>query len=210
MRALPAFAFSLGALVALGSGCAHEPGTMTFAEAGLVDDADESAEAPTPPAVEEASGPESDRTRAAAPVAAPRPPPPALHWPVERAGVSSRFGLRRDPIDHAWRMHWGLDLAAPRGRVVEAALAGWVVHAGWSRGYGLMVEVRHASGLTTRYSHLARITCSPGEAVETGQPLGLVGATGRATGPHLHFEVWRQGRARDPLALLARGSPYGE
>jgi len=85
-----------------------------------------------------------------------------------------------------------------------------VIRAGWSRGYGLMVEVRHGSGVTTRYSHLGRVLCSPGEAVETGQPLGVVGATGRATGPHLHFEVWRQGRARDPLAMLVGASPVAE
>jgi len=134
------------------------------------------------------------------------PASPPLHWPVDRAGISSLFGLRLHPIDHAWKMHWGLDLAAPKGEVVGAAAAGWVVHAGWSNGYGLMVEVRHRGGLTTRYSHLARITCSPGDAVEIGQPLGRVGASGKATGPHLHFEVWREGRPRDPLAMLTSGA----
>jgi len=210
MRSLPTLAISFS-VAALAAGCAHAPPTMTFAQAGLTDDADESAEAPTPPAAPEPPAPDRSRTGLPALAAAPRPPPPpALHWPVERAGVTSLFGLRRDPIDHAWRMHWGLDLAAPRGRVVEAAAAGWVIRAGWSRGYGLMVEVRHGSGVTTRYSHLGRVLCSPGEAVETGQPLGVVGATGRATGPHLHFEVWRQGRARDPLAMLVGASPVAE
>jgi murein DD-endopeptidase MepM/ murein hydrolase activator NlpD len=214
--ALPALAFSLCSLAGLAAGCAHKPDTISFAEAGLTDDADESTEAPSPPAAasEEAPAEPSPsaqssadpRATALAPLAVQTPPPLSLRWPVKQAGVSSLFGLRRDPIDHAWRMHWGLDLAAPRGRVVGAAAAGFVVHAGWSRGYGLMVEVRHRAGLTTRYSHLALVTCSPGEAVETGQPLGLVGSTGRATGPHLHFEVWRQGRPRDPLAMFAPAS----
>ena len=136
------------------------------------------------------------------------PAEPTLHWPVDGGAVSSPFGLRRHPIDHEWKMHWGLDVSARPGRVVGAAAAGWVVHAGWSRGYGLMVEVRHPGGLTTRYSHLARLTCSPGDPVETGQPLGLVGSTGNSTGPHLHFEVWREGRARDPLAMLG-GASFG-
>ncbi len=140
--------------------------------------------------------------------AGPQPAPPTLRWPVDGGAVSSPFGLRRHPIDHEWKMHWGLDVSARPGRVVGAAAAGFVVHAGWSHGYGLMVEVRHPGGLTTRYSHLARLTCAPGDAVETGQPLGLVGSTGRATGPHLHFEVWREGRARDPLAMLG-GASFG-
>jgi murein DD-endopeptidase MepM/ murein hydrolase activator NlpD len=115
--------------------------------------------------------------------------------------------MRHHPIDGDRRMHWGVDLSAHRGRMVGAAAPGLVLRAGWARGYGLLVEIRHVGGLTTRYSHLARLLCAPGEAVEAGQALGLVGTTGRATGPHLHFEVWHAGRARDPLALLGR--PYG-
>jgi murein DD-endopeptidase MepM/ murein hydrolase activator NlpD len=99
-------------------------------------------------------------------------------------------------------MHWGIDLAAAAGRVVGAAAPGTVVRAGWTDGYGLLVEVRHAGDLTTRYSHLSRALCHPGDAVEPGQAVGLVGQTGRATGPHLHFEVWRGGAATDPLAWL--------
>jgi murein DD-endopeptidase MepM/ murein hydrolase activator NlpD len=99
-------------------------------------------------------------------------------------------------------MHSGIDLGAPKGEVVTAAAAGWVVRTGPAGGYGLMVEVRHSGDLTTRYSHLSLILCSPGEAVDVGQPLGLVGQTGRATGPHLHFEVWRGGLASDPLHWL--------
>jgi hypothetical protein len=125
-----------------------------------------------------------------------------LAWPVERAGISSVFGLRVDPLTHERRMHSGLDLAAEKGRVVWAAAKGYVVRAAWTAGYGLLVEVRHGGDLTTRYSHLSALLCQPGDAVAPGRPVGLVGNTGRSTGPHLHFEVWQGGSARDPLKWL--------
>jgi murein DD-endopeptidase MepM/ murein hydrolase activator NlpD len=128
--------------------------------------------------------------------------PAMLHWPLDEAAISSHFGMRIHPIDGQRKMHYGLDLVAATGRVVESAAGGIVIQAGWTSGYGLMVEVRHPGDLTTRYSHLSRLLCGPGDAVETGQPLGLVGSTGKSTGPHLHFEVWRGGQAHDPLALL--------
>lgn len=128
--------------------------------------------------------------------------PGRLRWPVAGAGLSSTFGPRNDPFTGERRMHAGIDLAADAGRVVWAAARGYVVRAGWTPGYGLLVEVRHPGDLTTRYSHLSRVLCNPGDAVDRGQAIGLVGATGRATGPHLHFEVWQGGRAKDPLALL--------
>jgi hypothetical protein len=131
-----------------------------------------------------------------------RPKPAALRWPIDQAGISSFFGVRIDPIDGTRRLHRGLDLAAERGHQVTAAADGWVVRAGPAGGHGLMVEVRHPGDLTTRYSHLSVILCSPGEAVQAGQVLGLVGQTGRATGPHLHFEVWNAGQASDPLPWL--------
>ena len=142
-----------------------------------------------------------------------RTKPPLLRRPVEQAGISSIFGMRTHPLDGRRRMHFGVDLAADAGRVVAAAAKGFVVRAGWMGGYGLMVEVRHDGGLTTRYGHLAALLCAPGDAVEPGGPLGVVGRTGRATGPHLHFEVWRGGEPSDPLAWLgvvpASGAGYG-
>jgi murein DD-endopeptidase MepM/ murein hydrolase activator NlpD len=131
-----------------------------------------------------------------------RQKPPPLRWPVENAGLSSGFGPRVHPIDGRRRMHWGVDLVAEQGRVVAAAGPGYVVQAGWMSGYGWMVEVRHPGDLTSRYSHLSRIMCHPGDPLEAGQALGLVGQTGRATGPHLHFEVWKGGKAIDPLSYL--------
>jgi murein DD-endopeptidase MepM/ murein hydrolase activator NlpD len=137
-----------------------------------------------------------------------RTPPPALRWPIDNAGLSSLFGMRVDPIDGKRRMHFGIDLAAEAGRVVGAAAKGYVIRAGWMAGYGQMVEVHHSGDLTSRYGHLSVLLCRPGDAVEAGRPLGLVGRTGRATGPHLHFEVWHGGEARDPLAYL-NGRPPG-
>ncbi len=128
--------------------------------------------------------------------------PAVLLWPIDDAVISSFFGWRFHPLDGFRKMHHGIDLAASPGRVVVAADRGFVIHAGWTAGYGLMVEIRHRGDLTTRYSHLSRALCYPGDQVEAGQGIGLVGATGKATGPHLHFEIWRGGRARDPLALL--------
>ncbi len=134
-----------------------------------------------------------------------RAPPAKLRWPVEQAGLSSLYGMRLHPIEGRRRMHNGIDLAASAGKVVSSAAAGWVVRTGWAGGYGLLVEIRHPGDLTTRYSHLSAILCAPGDAVEAGQPLGLVGKTGLATGPHLHFEVWRGGEPSDPLPWLGIG-----
>jgi murein DD-endopeptidase MepM/ murein hydrolase activator NlpD len=128
--------------------------------------------------------------------------PPRLRWPIEDAGISSLFGMRRHPLDGRRRMHHGVDFASGTGRVVAAAGEGYVVRAGWMGGYGLVVEIRHPGDLTTRYGHLSALLCAPGDAVDPGQPLGLVGRTGRATGPHLHFEVWRGGEPADPLPFL--------
>ncbi len=143
-----------------------------------------------------------DAARALGLVMFSRPPPARLAWPIVGAGLSSLFGARTDPFDGHRRMHYGVDLAADMGRVVTAAAKGYVVRAGYVPGYGLLVEVRHAGDVVTRYAHLSRALCAPGDAIEPGQALGLVGSTGRSTGPHLHFEVWRGGEARDPLAWL--------
>jgi murein DD-endopeptidase MepM/ murein hydrolase activator NlpD len=128
--------------------------------------------------------------------------PGRLAWPVERPGISSTFGMRTDPMTGEKRMHPGLDLAAEKGRVVWAAAKGYVVRAGWTAGYGLLVEIRHNAELTTRYSHLSALLCQPGDEVAPGRPVGLVGSTGRSTGPHLHFEVWEGGMVRDPMKWL--------
>jgi murein DD-endopeptidase MepM/ murein hydrolase activator NlpD len=118
--------------------------------------------------------------------------------------VSSAFGARRvHPILHRVLPHLGVDLAAPRGMPVHATADGVVVDAGWHGGYGNLVEVQHPNGYSTRYAHLSAILVRPGTPVKQGDELGRVGMTGLATGPHLHYEVRRGGRAVDPLVATA-------
>jgi murein DD-endopeptidase MepM/ murein hydrolase activator NlpD len=121
--------------------------------------------------------------------------------PLSSGRVTSRFGMRFDPLIGRRRMHSGVDLAAAEGTPVTAPQDGIVSFSNWSGGYGLLVAVEHASGVQTRFGHLSRVTVRPGQLVRQGQVLGLVGSTGRSTGPHLHYEVRHRGRAIDPLAL---------
>ena len=133
-------------------------------------------------------------------------PPGRLRWPIENAGLSSGFGLRDHPLNGTRQLHAGIDLAADLGRVVSVAAPGYVVSAHWVGGYGLLVEVRHPGELTTRYGHLSAVLCAPGDALDAGAPIGLIGQTGLATGPHLHFEVWQGGQVRDPLGFIGGGT----
>ena len=128
-------------------------------------------------------------------LAAPRAPV-ALSFPVA-AALGDRFGPRGD------RFHSGLDLLAAAGTPVRAAGAGTVTFAGWNAGgYGNLVVIDHANGVSSWYAHLSRIDVTSGAAVTTATQVGLVGATGNATGPHLHFEVRLRGAVTDPLAAL--------
>jgi murein DD-endopeptidase MepM/ murein hydrolase activator NlpD len=117
--------------------------------------------------------------------------------PVDGA-ASSSWGKRTDPIDGTSKFHAGLDLAAAADSPVRAAGSGVVTRAGAAGGYGNLVVVDHGGGLETRYAHLAHIKVEVGQTVGPGDVVGGVGATGRATGPHLHFEVRRDGHAVDP------------
>ena len=121
--------------------------------------------------------------------------------PLASGRLTSRFGMRFDPLGGGHRMHSGIDLAAAEGTPVTAPQDGIVSFSNWSGGYGLLVTVEHASGVQTRFGHLSRVTVRPGQQVRKGQVLGLVGSTGRSTGPHLHYEIRHRGRAIDPLAL---------
>lgn len=100
------------------------------------------------------------------------------------------------------RVHKGLDIAAPQGREIGAALPGKVAFAGELNGYGNVVYLDHGDGLTTRYAHASKLNVRAGDEVRRGQIIAEVGSTGRSTGPHLHFEVRRNGRAEDPLPWL--------
>jgi murein DD-endopeptidase MepM/ murein hydrolase activator NlpD len=125
----------------------------------------------------------------------------------EQARVSRSYGLGVDPIDGSRRFHHGVDLAAPEGTPVLAVAAARVLSVGDRGGYGLEIQLGHPQGWTTRYAHLSRADVEPGQWVVRGQRLGAVGSTGRATGPHLHFEALHDGRAADP-AIAAPG-PLG-
>lgn len=125
----------------------------------------------------------------------------AVGAPVAGARLTSRYGMRFHPVLGYQRLHAGTDFAAAPGTPVRAVTGGAVALAGWHGGHGLMVKLRHGGGVGTGYAHLSGITVSPGEAVVQGQVIGYVGSTGLSTGPHLHFEVYRDGRAVDPAGL---------
>ena len=113
-------------------------------------------------------------------------------------GKSSGYGERKDPIEGDVRFHAGVDIGAKTGTPVYAAGKGKVSFAGVAGGYGNLVMVDHGNGLQTRYAHLSKIEVKVGEVLEPGVLLGEVGSTGRSTGPHLHFEVRRDGKAVSP------------
>lgn len=127
---------------------------------------------------------------------------PDFRLPVQ-APVSSLFGPRKDPFTREIRFHKGLDLAAPEGTPVHAAMGGEVIFAGYENGYGNLVIIQHADGLQTRYAHLGKASVKRGEEVTGDQVLGVVGNSGHSTGPHLHFEVIRWGEQIDPNLTLA-------
>lgn len=119
--------------------------------------------------------------------------------------ISSGFGNRIDPFLGRLALHAGVDFQAETGTAVKATGAGKVVNAGPSGGYGNMVEIDHGQGITTRYGHLSSILVSVGDTVTTGETIGRAGSTGRSTGPHVHYEVRRNGDAIDPMHFLNAG-----
>jgi murein DD-endopeptidase MepM/ murein hydrolase activator NlpD len=120
--------------------------------------------------------------------------------------ISSTFGVRVDPFLHIAAMHTGIDLRGDIGEAVHATAAGTVTNAGWSGGYGKMVEIDHGNGLSTRYGHLSQIDVNVGDEVRIGQIIGRMGSTGRSTGPHLHYETRIDGEAVDPQKFLNAGA----
>jgi murein DD-endopeptidase MepM/ murein hydrolase activator NlpD len=131
-----------------------------------------------------------------------RPPDDGFAWPLSGTPrITSLFGWRAISVGGN-RYHQGLDLGAATGTPVRAARDGTVVRSGWIGAYGYAVYVRHEGGFETRYAHLSRRLAAVGEGVRRGDAIGLVGSTGASTGPHLHFEVRRDGRALDPLGVL--------
>jgi len=129
-----------------------------------------------------------------------------LGRPVENMRISSTFGRRRDPFNRRQAVHQGIDYAGASHAPVRATGGGVVKYAGRNGRYGKLVEIDHGHGLTTRYAHLAEISVRSGQIVERGSEIGLVGSTGRSTGPHLHYEVRVRNQPRDPLKFIEVGT----
>jgi murein DD-endopeptidase MepM/ murein hydrolase activator NlpD len=122
--------------------------------------------------------------------------------PVMQGWISSYFGRRTDPFNGRTAYHKGIDFAGPAGSQVVAVAAGVVTYSKDRFGYGKTVEINHGNGYVTRYAHNQRTLVTPGDTVQKGQSIALIGSTGRSTGPHLHFEVLRNGRAIDPMSFV--------
>jgi murein DD-endopeptidase MepM/ murein hydrolase activator NlpD len=124
--------------------------------------------------------------------------------PVATGFISSYFGERADPFDGTEAFHKGVDFAGNAGSSVVAVAAGVVTWAGERSGYGKLIEINHGDGFVTRYAHNARTLVTVGQTVKRGEPVALMGSTGRSTGPHVHFEVLRNGRQVNPLSYIGR------
>jgi murein DD-endopeptidase MepM/ murein hydrolase activator NlpD len=124
--------------------------------------------------------------------------------PIEKGWISSRYGMRNDPFTGRPAMHNGIDFAGREGSNVVAVAGGVVTWTGYKSGYGETVEVSHGDGFVTRYSHNKQNLVEAGEVVRKGQPIALMGSTGRSTGAHVHYEVYKHGRSVDPSSYVHR------
>lgn len=125
--------------------------------------------------------------------------------PLEEYRISSGFGSRKDPVSGRRGMHYGLDLAAAMRTPVQATAPGVVTFAGWRGNYGRMIEIDHGFGITTRFGHLKEIKVEVGQQIGHREVIGLLGSSGRSTGPHVHYEVIFDGEANDPMKFLEAG-----
>ncbi|MCB0330942.1 MAG: M23 family metallopeptidase [Bdellovibrionales bacterium] len=137
-------------------------------------------------------------------------PAGSMVYPLVSTRVSSKFGIRVHPVIHKQREHKGLDLAAPSNAPVRAIQSGRVVFADPLGGYGNLIVIQHSNGLTSHYGHLHDIRAKLGTVVSAGEVIGSVGSTGRVTGPHLHFEIRKNGAPLDPLKLFPEIANRGE
>jgi murein DD-endopeptidase MepM/ murein hydrolase activator NlpD len=125
----------------------------------------------------------------------------AMTRPVGNVRVSSSFGLRRHPVLGYSRMHKGMDFAAAYGTPIRAATDGTVAYAGWHGGHGKYVKLKHNGSIATGYAHMSRFVVKSGQRVSQGQVIGYVGSTGLSTGPHLHYELYKNGAAVNPKSV---------
>ncbi|MBV5311403.1 M23 family metallopeptidase [Chromatium okenii] len=123
-------------------------------------------------------------------------------WPVRSGYISSPFGYRVHPTKHVRMFHEGVDIASARGTPITSVADGVVIYSGTRRGYGRVVDIRHDNGLVTRYAHNTKNVVEEGQRVFQGDKIATVGATGTATGPHLHFEVLNNDRPLNPVPYL--------
>lgn len=126
--------------------------------------------------------------------------------PITWGWLSSAFGYRSDPFNGKRTWHNGVDLAGKDGSDIISVAAGVVTFAGDRPGYGNLVEIDHGDGLVTRYAHAKTIEVETGQLVQKGQAIAIMGSTGRSTGPHVHFEVLQNGKARNPAPYIQRAS----
>ena len=123
--------------------------------------------------------------------------------PVKQAfRFTSGYGYRRDPKTGGRRMHSGVDFAASNGTPLFATADGVVTHAGWDTGYGRLVKIQHEFGIETRYAHLSKLRVKVGQRISRGDRIGDMGASGRVTGVHLHYEVRVGGKAVNPMIYI--------
>ena len=122
--------------------------------------------------------------------------------PVTHAILSDGFGYRHDPVNGGGARHDGLDLRAVRDSAVIAPAAGTVIAAGWDGAFGNLIQIDHGFGVVSRYAHLSRMLVRKGDVVAPNEQIGVVGATGRVTGTHLHYEIWINGQPRDPMRFI--------
>ena len=126
---------------------------------------------------------------------------PSIH-PLPGCRICSGFGYRTDPIDRHIRMHWGVDIGAPRGKTIIATADGVVSHAGWVSGYGWTVVIDHGFGFKTAYAHCQSLLVKKGDPIKRGQSIARVGSTGRSISPHLHYEVRVSGMKINPYKYI--------
>jgi murein DD-endopeptidase MepM/ murein hydrolase activator NlpD len=124
-------------------------------------------------------------------------------WPLIGGWISSHFGHRSDPFSGRAAFHAGVDFAGPKGAKVIATGPGVVTYSGYKNGYGYVVEITHPTGYLTRYGHNSRNLAREGQTVQKGDPIAIIGSTGRSTGTHVHFEVERDGNTLNPMRYLS-------
>jgi len=126
-----------------------------------------------------------------------------LGWPVD-GRLSSSYGYRNHPVHEERKFHTGVDISVPSGSEVKATADGIVSFAGWTANSGLVVVAEHGHGFSTAYAHNRKALVRVGQRIARGEVIAMSGSTGVSTGPHVHYEIWRNGRSADPAGFLAR------